>query len=64
MTIFLESFLIELNNPQALDLSYNRINDDCLLPIVKYLFANLDCKIHSLNLEHNLLTNYAKRTIA
>jgi hypothetical protein len=64
MTNFLESFLLDLKNPLVLDLSYNRINDDCLLPIVKYLFANTECKIHMLNIEHNALTNYAKRTIA
>lgn len=64
MTSFLESFLLELNNPILLDLSFNRLNDDCLLPIIKYLFANTECRIHTLNIEHNAFTNYAIRTIA
>lgn len=64
MVTFLESFLLELDKPETLDLSCNQISDDCLRPIVKYLFANWDCHIHELNLEFNRLSNYAKRTIA
>ena len=64
MVVFLESFLLELEKPETLDLSCNQISDDCLYPIVKYLFANWDCHLHNLNLEFNQLTNYAKRTIA
>ena len=40
MVTFLESFLLELDKPETLDLSCNQISDDCLRPIVKYLFAN------------------------
>lgn len=57
MSAFLESFLLELKSPEVLDLSYNRIGDDSLYPIVKYLFANTECRIHMLNIEHNSLTN-------
>ena len=64
MTSFLESFLLELEKPETLDLSCNQIGDDCLYPIVKYLFANWDCHIHNLNLEFNSFSNRAKRTIA
>ena len=64
MTAFLESFLLELEKPETLDLSCNQLNDDCLYPIVKYLFANWDCHIHNLNVEFNNFTNRAKRTIA
>jgi Ran GTPase-activating protein (RanGAP) involved in mRNA processing and transport len=64
MSGFLESFLCELKSPEVLDLSYNLIGDESLYPIVKYLFANTECRISMLNLEHNLFTNYAKRTLA
>ena len=64
MVTFLESFLLELDTPETLDLSCNQISDECLYPIVKYLFANWDCHIHDLNLEFNQLSNYAKRTLA
>ena len=64
MTIFLEDFLAELEQPEVLDLSYNRLSDECLYPIVKYLFANTESKILMLNVEHNNFTNKANRTIA
>ena len=64
MTLFLENFLLELDSPQHLDLSYNRISDESLYPIVKYLLANTECHINILSLEMNSLSNYAKRTIA
>lgn len=59
MTIFLEDFLAELEQPEVLDLSYNRLSDECLYPIVKYLFANTESKILMLNVEHNNFTNKA-----
>jgi hypothetical protein len=64
LSAFFESFLLDLKSPQILDLSYNRLNDESLYPVVKYLFANTECKIHKLNIEHNQFSNYAKRTMA
>lgn len=40
MSFFLEAFLVELKKPLELDLSVNEIDDECLYPIVKYMFAN------------------------
>jgi hypothetical protein len=64
ITLFLESFLIDLTNPQHLDISYNYLEDECLYPIVKYIFANTEAKhLQFVNLEWNNFTNYCKRTI-
>ena len=64
MSSFLENFLLELNRPEVLDMSFNKLDDESLYPIIKYLFANTECRLQLLNLEHNLFSNYAKRTIA
>ena len=65
MSFFLEMFLVELRKPQELDLSVNEIDDECLYPIVKYMFANHEnSSLISLNLEWNNFSNYAKRTLA
>lgn len=65
MSFFLESFLLELKKPQELDLSMNMIDDECLYPIVKYLFANHEStSLSNLNLEWNNFSNYSKRTLA
>ncbi len=65
MAFFLEAFLVELKKPQELDLSVNEIDDECLYPIVKYMFANHEnSTLISLNLEWNNFSNYSKRTLA
>jgi len=65
MSFFLEAFLVELKKPLELDLSVNEIDDECLYPIVKYMFANHgNTTLQSLNLEWNQFSNYCKRTLA
>lgn len=64
LTIFLENFLLELKDPQKLDLSSNQIGDVCLEPFVFYILANHNCTITNLNIEYNMFSNYAKRTFA
>ena len=62
---FLNSFLVDLKKPEHLDISYNYIDDDCLYPTVKYLFANHDTfSLKFVNLESTNFSNRAKRTLA
>ena len=64
MQRFLNSFLVNLVHPEYLDLSYNSIDDDCIFPIVKYLFANHDTFfLKYVNLECNNFTSRGKRTL-
>lgn len=60
---FLLKFFSELNKPQVLDLSYNAISDECLHPLVKYIFANKGCQLQRLNLTYNRFTPYGSRTL-
>ena len=62
MDDFLSS-LIDHNNIMQLDLSYNSIEDECLYPIIKHLFANENAPNFA-NFENNKFTNYGKRTLA
>ena len=55
--------MTELEQPQYLDLSDNKLSDESLLPICKYIFANEDCKLLLFNLENNSFTSYGKRTL-
>ena len=56
--------MTDLDNPQHLDLSSNRFTDESLRPIIKYIFANEDCRLMHFNLENNkLLSNQGKRTL-
>ena len=64
IVIFLEAFLLELYTPENLDLSSNMIGDTWLEPIARFCLANHECKIHSLNIEYNCFSNFAKRTFA
>ena len=63
MAFFLCKLFTELHRPRLLDLSYNSLTDESLYPIVKYIFANHECRLESLNLEHNLLSPRASRTL-
>ena len=64
MKYFLESFLNDLFSPLELDLSYNRIKEDSLRPIIEQIFANTKAMaLNLLNLEWNDFSNYSKRTI-
>ncbi len=60
---FLLQFLTELDSPQYLDLSDNKLSDESLHPICKYIFANEDCKLLLFNLENNNFTSFGKRTL-
>ena len=51
---FLLKFFTELWRPRRLDLSYNSFTDECLYPVIKYIFANHECKLEHFNLENNL----------
>ena len=64
MTFFLESLLNDLYEVKQLDLSYNMIDDECLYPLIKYLFANKSKQsLQMVNLEWNNFTNKGNRTI-
>ena len=60
---FLCKLFTELQRPCSLDLSYNSLTDECLYPVVKYVFANHECKLESFNLENNRLSPFASRTL-
>jgi len=55
--------LTKLDKPRSLDLSYNTLSDECLYPVVKYIFANHDCPLEVFSLENNRLSPYASRTL-
>jgi len=64
MTFFLESLLSDLYEAKQLDLSYNMIDDECLYPIIKLLFANQARQpLQLVNLEWNNFSNRGNRTI-
>jgi Ran GTPase-activating protein (RanGAP) involved in mRNA processing and transport len=64
MTFFMQSFFNDLSCPLELDLSYNMIDDECLHPLIKYLFANMQAQtLAMVNLEWNNFSNKGKRTI-
>jgi len=60
---FLSKLFTELQRPRLLDLSYNSLTDECLYPVVKYVFANHECRLESLNLENNRFSPSASRTL-
>ena len=60
---FLLKFFTELWRPRRLDLSYNSFTDECLYPVIKYIFANHECKLEHFNLENNRLSPFASRTV-
>jgi hypothetical protein len=60
---FLYRFFTELQAPRSLDLSYNRLTDECLYPVVRYVFANHECKLEYFSLENNRLSPFASRTV-
>jgi hypothetical protein len=60
---FLWKFFTELLRPRSLNLSYNNLTDECLYPVIKYIFANLECKLEYFDLESNRLSPFASRTV-
>jgi len=60
---FLYKLFTELQRPRTLDLSYNSLTDECLYPVIKYIFANHECKLEHFNLENNRLSPFASRTV-
>jgi len=60
---FLLKLFTELHHPKSLDLSYNTLTDECLYPVVKYIFANYECALDTFNLENNRLSPFASRTL-
>lgn len=60
---FLYKFFTELQRPRLLNLSYNSLTDDCLHPVVKYVFANYECRLEVLNLENNRFSPFGSRTL-
>jgi Ran GTPase-activating protein (RanGAP) involved in mRNA processing and transport len=53
MDFFLLQLMTELDCPQELDLSHNMLTEESVLPLVKYLLANYECKLKKLRLSHN-----------
>jgi len=49
--------------PLSLDLSNNYLTDECLFPIIKYVFANYDCNLKSFNLINNSISPFGWRTL-
>ena len=63
LEIFFTHLLTELDNPQSLDLSDNQFTDESLAPIVKFIFANEECRLQFFNLENNQFSSFGKRTL-
>jgi hypothetical protein len=63
MGFFLSKLFTELQGPRSLDLSYNSLTDECLYPVIKYIFANHECGLRYFNLEHNSLSPRGSRTL-
>jgi hypothetical protein len=49
--------------PNSLNLSYNFLTDECLYPVIKYIFANYDCNLKFLNLLNNSISPFGLRTL-
>lgn len=63
MSFFLSKLFTELHKPRRLDLSFNSLTDECLYPVVKYVFANHGCSLETFNLEHNCFSPRGSRTL-
>jgi len=63
MDQFLKALMLDLEQIEFLDLSANEMQDALLLPLIKNLLANDECKLRVLDLADNQFQPIGRRTL-